>query len=177
VTRQKLQRAARHAQKSAYRRAPIVAGFLLEIWFASMLVVALFDGAARSLIGISRRTPEPQEIVPHTVALAIWTDFLCLCVLGLAYFWDRAFEYLRTSGGFNFGQAIGTVWAIAHILFSSKTSADLIIDIESFVRKMIDKVIILRLLFSLVSYPVRFPGFSPIRRKGLLEVWRIRCDA
>jgi DNA invertase Pin-like site-specific DNA recombinase len=35
----------------------------------------------------------------------------------------------------------------------------------------------LRLLFSLVSYPVRFPCFPSIRRKRLLEVRRIRCDA
>jgi len=35
----------------------------------------------------------------------------------------------------------------------------------------------LRLLFSLIGYPVRFPRLSPISRKRLLEVWRTRCDA
>jgi hypothetical protein len=35
----------------------------------------------------------------------------------------------------------------------------------------------LRLLSSLVGYPVRFPRFSPVYRKRLLEVWRIRVDA
>ena len=34
----------------------------------------------------------------------------------------------------------------------------------------------LRLLFCLVGYPVGFPSLSTIRRKRLLEVWRIRCD-
>ena len=33
------------------------------------------------------------------------------------------------------------------------------------------------LFFGLVGYPVRLPRFSPIRRKRLLEVWRICCDA
>jgi hypothetical protein len=35
----------------------------------------------------------------------------------------------------------------------------------------------LRLLSGLVGYPVGFPRFSPVRRKRLLEVWRIRVDA
>jgi hypothetical protein len=109
----------------------LVAGFLLGIWFTSMLVVPLFYGAPRALIGIFRRTLEPKAIVPHIVAPMIWTGFLCLCMLGLAYFWDRAFEYLRTSGGFNFGQALGTVWVIAHILFSSKTRADLRVEFDN----------------------------------------------
>jgi len=103
----------------------LVAGFLLGVWFTSMLVVPLFYGAPRALIGIFRRNLELRAIVPHIVAPVIWTVFLCLFVLALTYFWNWAFEYLRTSGGFNFGQAMGTVWAIAQILLSSKTRADM----------------------------------------------------
>jgi hypothetical protein len=75
------------------------AGFLLGIWFTSILVVPLLYGAPRALIGILRRTLEPKAIVPHIAAPVIWTGFLFLSMLGLAYFWDRAFEYVRTSGG------------------------------------------------------------------------------
>jgi hypothetical protein len=103
----------------------LVAGFLLGVWFTSMLVVPLFYGAPRAFIGIFRKQLEPKAIVPHIVAPVIWAALLFSCELGLAHFWPWAFEYLRTSGGFNFGQAVGTVWTIARILFSSKTRVDM----------------------------------------------------
>jgi hypothetical protein len=81
----------------------LVAGFLPGVWFTSMLVVPLFYGIPRAFIGIVRKHLEPKAIVPHIVAPVSWAAFLFLCILGLAYFLPRAFEYLRTSGGFNFG--------------------------------------------------------------------------
>jgi hypothetical protein len=102
-----------------------VTGFVLGLWYTTMLVLPLLYGVPKALIGYFRKTLYFKATLAFLVAPLLWTVFFFAAFLGLAFFWNSAFELVRNSGGFNLGQALGTLMLVLNALFNKKTKADM----------------------------------------------------
>jgi hypothetical protein len=113
--------------------ALFASGFFLGLWYATMLLLPVFYGIPKALLGYFRRQLSFKAVLFYLIAPFLWTVFLMLIILGLAFFWNNAFEYVRTSGGFNLGQTLGTLMLVLNVLFDKKTRADMKNEFDRFV--------------------------------------------
>lgn len=97
-----------------------VAGFAIGLWWTTFLVLPLLYGVPRALVGYARKTLYFKAALMFLIAPLLWTLFFVAVFLGLAVWWNSAFEYLRESPGFNIGQGLGTVSLLLNALFSRK---------------------------------------------------------
>jgi hypothetical protein len=102
-----------------------VAGFLLGLWYTTILVLPLFYGVPKALIGYFRKALYFKATLAYLVAPLLWTVFFFVVFLGLAFLWNSAFEYIRTSTGFNLGQTLGTILLVVNALFNKKARTDM----------------------------------------------------
>lgn len=102
-----------------------VTGFALGLWYTTMLLLPLSYGVPKALICYFRKTLRFKATLAFLVAPLLWTVLFFVAAFGLAFFWNRAFEYVRTSGGFNLGQTLGTLWLSANALLNKKTREDM----------------------------------------------------
>lgn len=111
----------------------VVLGFCLGLWYLSMLLLPLFYGIPRALVGFFRGKVSFKGVLAWLIAPVIWTAFFLVVFLAFAFFWNRGFEYLRTDGGFNVGQVLGTFMLMVNALFNKKTRADMSQEFDEFV--------------------------------------------
>ena len=110
-----------------------IAGFVIGLWYTTMLVLPLFYGVPKALIGYFRKTLYFKATLAYLIAPLLWTVFFFIAFLGLMFFWNSAFEYVLASGGFNFGQALGTLMLVVNVLFNKKTKTDMKNEFDEFV--------------------------------------------
>jgi len=110
-----------------------VTGFILGLWYTTMLVLPLFYAVPKAFVGYFRKTLYFKAILAYLIAPVLWTVLFFSAFWGLAVFWNRAFEYIRTSGGFNLGQALGSLMIVFNALFNKKTRADMKNEFDLFV--------------------------------------------
>jgi len=111
-----------------------VTGFLLGLWYTAMLVLPLFYGVPKSLFAWFRQELQFRAVLAYLVAPFFWIVFFTAILAGMRSFWRTGFYYLRESGGFNFGDALGSLTLIANALLSKKAKANMKIEFEEFVQ-------------------------------------------
>src|ERR1051325_8728387 len=99
-------------------------GFFLGILYTAMVVPPLFYGLPKAFLGCWRKELSPKAMTPFLAAPLFWTAIAIVAWFGLAFIWPKAFEYLRLSPAFNFGFALGSIFAIAHLIFGRRTGID-----------------------------------------------------
>ena len=109
-------------------------GFLLGVWYTAMLVLPLFYGIPRALAGYFRRQLRFKAVTAYLAAPALWTVFFVVIFFLMAYFWESGFNYLCYSGGFNWGQTLGSLLLILNTLFNRKSRVDMRADFDEFVK-------------------------------------------
>lgn len=109
-------------------------GFLIGIWYTSMLVLPLFYGIPKSLVGFFRGEIRFKATPMYLVAPVLWTIFFLVMFFLLSIFWETGFQYLRESGAFNFGHVLGSWFLILNAIFNRKSREDMKADFEDFVR-------------------------------------------
>jgi hypothetical protein len=110
-----------------------VTGFLAGLWYTTMLVLPLFYGVPKALAGYFRKNLYFKATLVYLITPFFWTVLFFVILLGMAVFWNSAFEYLRTSGGFNLGQTLGTLMLVVNALFNKKTRRDMKNEFDEFV--------------------------------------------
>jgi hypothetical protein len=111
----------------------LMTGFLIGLWYTSMLVLPLFYGLPKAILGYFRRELLLTAVVPYIVAPVAWTLFFTLVVFSMAIFWERGFRFILESGSFNAGQALGSAFLVAKVILSRKTRAGLKAEFDGFV--------------------------------------------
>lgn len=102
-----------------------VLGFLLGLWYATMILLPLFYGIPKALVGYFRRRIALKVVFAFLVAPLLWTALFFTAFLGLAFLWNSAFEYLLGSRGFDLGLVVGIFALVVNALFSKKSRADM----------------------------------------------------
>ena len=111
-----------------------VTGFLLGVWYTAMLVLPLFYGVPKALLAWFRKELHFRAVLAYLIAPFFWIVFFTAIFAGMRYFWRAGFNYLHESGGFNFGDAVGSLTLIANALLSKKAHANMKIEFEEFVQ-------------------------------------------
>jgi hypothetical protein len=110
-----------------------ITGFVLGLWYTTMLVLPLFYAVPKAFVGFLRKTLYFKAILAYLIAPVLWTVLFFVAFGALAVFWHRAFEYIRISGGFNLGQTLGSLTLIFNALFNKKTRTDMKNEFDLFV--------------------------------------------
>lgn len=111
----------------------VMIGFLIGLWYTTMLVLSLFYGLPKAILGYLRKELLPRAVLPYLVAPLAWILFVTVVLFVLEIFWERAFRFLLEDGGFNAGQALGSIFLIAKVILSRKTREDLKAEFDDFV--------------------------------------------
>lgn len=109
-------------------------GFLIGIWYTSMLVLPIFYGIPKSLLGFFRGEIRFKATLMYLVAPVLWTLFFLVLFFLFATFWETGFQNLRENGAFNWGHVLGSWFLILNAIFNSKSRSDMRADFEAFVR-------------------------------------------
>ncbi len=110
-----------------------VAGFLLGLWYTAMLVLPIFYGVTRAFLGWLRKELFFRAVLSYLVAPLVWMIFFVAILAGMAVFWSGGFRYLRESGSFNAGNALGSLVLLANAVLGKKTKADMRHEFDKFV--------------------------------------------
>jgi len=108
-------------------------GFFLGLLYTAMVVPSLFYGLPKAFLGCWRNELSAKVIIPFLTAPLFWTAFSIGAWFGLAFIWPKAFEYLYQSPAFNFGGALGSIFAIADLILGRKTGIEMRSEFDEFV--------------------------------------------
>jgi hypothetical protein len=108
-------------------------GFLIGLWYTAMLVLPLFYGLPKAILGYFRKELLLRAIVSYLVAPMAWILFVTLALFIMAIFWERGFRFILESGSFNAGQALGSIFLVTKIILSRRTRAGLQAEFDEFV--------------------------------------------
>lgn len=111
-----------------------VTGFLFGVWYTAMLVLPLFYGVPKALFACFRKELPFKAVLAYLIAPFFWTVFFTAILVGMRSFWRVGFDYLQESGGFNFGDALGSLTLITNALLSRKAQSNMKIEFEEFVQ-------------------------------------------
>jgi hypothetical protein len=111
----------------------LMIGFLIGLWYTAMLVLPLFYGLPKATLGYFRKELLLRAVVPYLIAPIALILFVTLVLFIMAIFWERGFRFILESGGFNAGQALGSIFLVTKVIFSRKTRAGLKAEFDEFV--------------------------------------------
>jgi hypothetical protein len=110
----------------------LLLGFLLGLFYAANTLLPLFYGIPKALVRYFRGQLSFKPILLYLIAPFLWTVSFFVVFVGLALLWNSAFEYLRESAAFNFGNALGGLALLLNALFNKKTRTDMRTEFDEF---------------------------------------------
>jgi hypothetical protein len=110
-----------------------VTGFLLGLWYTSLLVLPLFYGVPKALFAWFRKELHFRAVLAYLIAASFWIVFFTAILVSMRSFWRGGFNYLEESGGFNAGDALGCLVLIANALLSKDAKANMKSEFDEFV--------------------------------------------
>jgi hypothetical protein len=113
--------------------ALLLLGFLLGLFYAANTLLPVFYGVPKALLAYFRGQIFFKPVLLYLIAPVLWTVSFLVVFVGLAVFWNSAFEYLRESAAFNSGNALGGLALVANALLNKKTQADMRMEFDDFV--------------------------------------------
>jgi len=111
-----------------------VTGSLLGLWYTAVLVLPLFYGVPKALFAWFRKELQFRAVLAYLIAPFLWMVFLTAILAGMRSFWRTGFNYFQESGGFNFGDALGSLTLVTNALLSRKAQSNMKIEFEKFVQ-------------------------------------------
>ena len=111
----------------------LMMGFLIGLWYTAMLVLPLFYGLPKAILGYFRKELLLRAAVPYFVAPIAWLLFVALVLFIMSIFWERGFRFILESGSFNAGQALGSIFWVTKVILSRRTRAGLKAEFDVFV--------------------------------------------
>ncbi len=111
-----------------------VTGFLVGLWYTAMLVLPIFYGVPKALFAWFRKELHFRAVLAYLIAPFFWMVFFTAILAGMRSFWRTGFNCLQESGGFNFGDVLGSLTLIANALLSKQAKANMKIEFEEFVQ-------------------------------------------
>src|SRR5580700_7119504 len=66
----------------------LMMGFLIGLWYTAMLVLPLFYGLPKAILGYFRRELLLRAAVPYLVAPMAWLLFVALVLFIMSIFWE-----------------------------------------------------------------------------------------
>lgn len=107
-------------------------GFVLGIFWFSVIVLPIFYGFPRALIWAGRGWLKWRASFTYLVVPIVWTATLFVVAYIIDYFFPDAAEFLMKSAPFGWGQTAGILLSLVRAIFSRSTRADMSIDFLTF---------------------------------------------
>jgi len=112
----------------------LVVGVFIGIWWFSVIVLPLVYGLPRGLYWAARGRVRWRTPFLYLLSPLIWTVVLFGVAFILTIFAPKVATYLRQSGAFAIGQALGILIFVGKSLFSQSTRLDMTRDFVDFIK-------------------------------------------
>jgi len=73
-------------------------------------------------------------VLANLIVPFLWMVLFTAILEGIRSFWRTGFNYFQESGGFNFGDALGSLTLVTNALLSRKAQSNMKIEFEKFVQ-------------------------------------------
>jgi len=108
-------------------------GFLLGLFYAANTLLPVFYGIPKAVFAYFRGQISFKPVLLYLIAPFLWTVSFLVVFVALALLWNSAFEYLRESAAFKFGNALGGLALLLNTLFNKKTRTHMRTEFDEFI--------------------------------------------